>query len=54
MYAVVGFCSPAMIFSKFSLLVEKVQSASSAPSRTSIVPSAIATVHAPAPSMSKT
>ena len=54
MYAVVGFCSPATIFSKFSSLVENVQSASPAPSVTVTAPSAIATVHTPAPSMSNT
>ena len=52
MYAVVGFCSPATIFWKFSSLAENVQSAAPAPSVTVIAPSAIATVHAPAPSMS--
>jgi hypothetical protein len=54
MYAVVAFCSPATIFSNVSSLDANVQSASPAPSLTSIDPSAIATVHVPAPSMSKT
>src|SRR5438445_3972016 len=52
MYAVVGFCSPLTIFSKFSSDVEIVQSASPSPSRTLTVPSSTVTSHLPAPSMS--
>ena len=53
MYAVVGFWSPATIFSNVSPLVEMVASASPAPSATSILPSATVTSHWPSPSMSK-
>ena len=55
MYAVVGFCSPATIFWKLSSLAEIVQSAlADPPSETVSEPSVSATVHVPAPSISKT
>src|SRR5205085_11192087 len=53
MYAVVGFCSPLTIFSKFASEVEIRQSASPSPSRTLTAPSSTVTSHIPAPSMSK-
>src|SRR5436309_5688519 len=53
MYAVVGFCSPATIFSNVSAPVSIVASASPPPSATLIAPSATVTSHCPSPSMSK-
>src|SRR4029077_18690184 len=54
MYALVGFTSPATIFSNVSCEVEITTSASPPPSVTVTLPSSTSTIHSPAPSMSKT
>src|SRR5665213_913363 len=54
MYALVGFTSPATIFSNVSWEVEITTSASPPPSVTVTLPSSTSTFHWPTPSMSKT